>query len=739
MIHFYPETRTFNLILETSYYAFQVDEQNRLVHLGWGPRPPAADGADLITGTKTDLTFAPQAGFKQNPRRDELLAFGDISQHEVSLKVNFPSLSQPVGEHEAPHLPVRDVRLRYAGHKVVTDAQPGLAPTHGLATAHTGSRQTLRVLMDDPIQPLRAVLCYRLTPEHDIIERWVELENQGQETISIEVCSFGTLHLPNGTTELTTLAGVWAREFITQRERLQIGSRVLESRGLNTGHSANPFFLINRPGQAWEESGTVYFGLLGYSGNWRLTIEQTPTFDVRIHGGYNPFDFELRLGPQERHVTPALVCGVSDNGWGGASRRLHAFTRDRVLPHPEGETDLRPVLYNSWEATRFDLSFEGQVELARQAAAIGVELFCVDDGWFGGRRSAQAGLGDWVVSREVFPKGLGPLIAEVHKLGMKFGLWVEPEMVNPDSDLYRRHPDWVLHFPGRPRTEARHQLVLDFGRAEVVEYIYKALHRLVSQYPISFLKWDMNRYASEPGSAAGKAIWQRHVAGVYSIIDRLRQSHPGLDIQSCSGGGGRVDLGILARTDQVWPSDNTDAFDRLAIQEGYSLAYPARCMEAWVTDTPNHYTGRMSPLNLRFDVAMRGILGIGSRLNEIDDQELVEYASYISFYKRIRSIVQAGELYRLERLEEFGASVVQYVLEDGTEAVYSVAVRDHLFGSYRPAKPLRNLNLKGVYQLIDRHNSELYRASGYELMTQGIPGEAKQGAGYSRTLYLKQI
>lgn len=738
MIHFTPETNTFNLLLKTSYYAFQVDAENHLVHLGWGPRPEGTEEEILLLG-KSGYETSDVDAFEHQTRRDELVAFGEVSYHEVSLKVSFPTLPEMVSPGEAAHLPIRDVRLCYAGHEIVTTAQPGLAPTHGQPPAKADPRETLRVFLQDPVQPFRLTLCYRLTPEHDIMERWCELENEGQETLAIEVCSFATAHLPNGTNELTSVTGAWAREFTTQRERLPLGLRILESRTGQTGHAANPFFLLNRPGQAWEESSTVYFGLLAYSGNWRMTVEQLPSLDVRVHAGYNPFDFELKLAPQERHVTPALVCGVSCDGWGGASRRIHAFTRERVLPCPERESAFRPVLYNSWEATYFDLSVAGQIELARKAAAIGVELFCLDDGWFGARRNDHAGLGDWTVSREVFPEGLAPLIAEVHRLGMKFGLWVEPEMVNADSDLYRQHPDWVLHFSGRPRTEARNQLVLDFGRAEVVEHIFQALDRLLAEYPIEFFKWDMNRYAREPGSVAGKDIWRRHIEGVYGLMDRLRRNYPRLDIQSCSGGGGRIDLGILARTDQVWTSDNTDALDRIRIQEGYSLAYPARCMEAWVTHSHNHQTGRISPLSLRFDVAMRGVLGIGASLNELDEAELAEYAHYIAFYKRLRPIIQGGDLYRLQRLEEFGASVIQYVLPDGREAVYSVAVREHQLGWFRPPAPLKGLNPAAVYGVFDRHQVEVQRASGYELMTQGIRGDAGQGVGFSRTLHIKQL
>jgi alpha-galactosidase len=741
MIHYNPETNIFNLIMENSYYAFQIDGDGRAVHLGWGPRPAAAPETAVLTGSNTQLNllYWGQGELRQNPRHDELHTFGDNNQQAVSLKASFHSLPATTAPHEAPHLPIRDVRLRYHSHTITTEAQPGLSPIHGMSTRSSQPRQTLKVIMADPVHPFRVTLCYRLTPEYDMIERWCELENLGETAVTIETCSFATLHLPNGTNQLTNVAGTWSREFITQRHTIPFGRYVMETRGLNTGHASNPFFLINRPGQAWEETGTVYFGQLAYSGNWRITIEHTPTYDVRIHGGYNPFDFELTLAPGKTHKTPALVCGVSPNGWGGASRRMHAFTRHYILPAPPQKDPIRPVLYNSWEATLFNLSFESQRKLAQIAASIGVELFCVDDGWFGGRRSDAAGLGDWYVSPDVFPQGLTPLIEEVHKLGMKFGLWVEPEMVNPDSDLYRQHPDWVLHFPGRPRSEARNQLILDFGRPEVVDHIFHVLNNLLTEHDIDFIKWDMNRYATEPGSAVGKGIWQTHVKQVYHLIDRLRQKHPHVTFQSCSGGGGRVDLGMLARAEQVWPSDNTDPFDRLDIQEGFSLAYPACTMEAWVTDSPQQWTQRESRLETRFHVAMRGVLGIGVALNRLSEAELALYAKFIAFYKRIRHLVQYGDMFRLERMEEFGRSVVAFVSPDGREAVYSVVVGRHLFGAYFPARPLKRLNVDGVYRLLNHYNQEVFQATGYELMTLGVPGDAMLNVGDGRTLFIQQI
>lgn len=739
MIAFNPKTRTFNLNLKSSFYAFQVDEQGRLMHLGWGARPAGAEAQAAVAGEAVYVNYDTPASFLVQFQPYEVPTFGDVTLYEPTLKASFPELGRPLEPGEAAHLPVRDLRLRYVSHEVVTDAQPGYSAAHGRPTLNTAPRETLRVRLADPVQAFEVTACYRLTPEHDVLERWLELANTGSAPVTLDICNAACLPLPAGTTELTTVSGTWAREFTTHREQLTPGLRVIESRSLQTNHVSNPFFMLNRPGQAWEMTGLVYFGALAYSGAWRLTFEQLPTTTVRVHAGYNPADHRLELAAGERHVTPALACGVSAEGWGGASRRLHAFTRERVLPAPRPAAPWRPVLYNSWEATYFNLSEAGQIELARKAAAIGVELFCVDDGWFGARRSDAAGLGDWTVRADAFPNGLEPLVAEVHRLGMKFGLWIEPEMVNPDSDLYRAHPDWILHFPGRPRTLARNQMILDFGRPEVVEHIFGVLDELARRYAIAFFKWDMNRLATEPGSPAGQALWHKHVEGVYSIMDRLRQRHPDLDLQSCSGGGGRIDLGILARTDQVWVSDNTDALDRLRIQEGFSLAYPARTMEAWVTHEHSHITRRVTTLGVRFDVAMRGALGIGSSLNELSEAELAEYARYIAFYKRLRPIIQAGTLYRLQRLEEYDASVIEYVLPGGRAAVYSVVLRDQQIGRLRPSAPLQGLNAGAVYQVLDRDEREVHRASGYELLTLGMPVENTECPGYSRTLYIKQV
>ena len=440
------------------------------------------------------------------------------------------------------------------------------------------------------------------------------MHNKSKQAITIESAQSATWNLPEGDGyRLSYLSGRWAAETQLNHEPIHEGMKVLESRLGHTGHNMNPWFAIDE-GRADEEHGRVWFGALAWSGNWRITVEQTPYKQVRVTGGFNTFDFAWPLKPGEALETPDFYAGYSAHGFGEASRMLHNLERN------EAKGRVRPVLYNSWEATEFNVSEEGQKALADKAAKLGVELFVVDDGWFGARNRDTAGLGDWSVNKKKFPNGLKPLIDHVKSLGMDFGLWFEPEMVNRDSDLYRAHPDWVMNFPGRPRSELRNQLVLNLARDDVRDYIFGVLDKMTSENDIRYIKWDMNRIFSEPGwpevaPDQQKELWVKYVWNYYDILKRLRAKHPQLEIESCSGGGGRVDLGVLRYVDEVWPSDNTEAFDRLRIQEGFSEAYAAKFMSAWVTDVPNQ-NGRSTPLQYRFLVAMQGALGVGSNLNK---------------------------------------------------------------------------------------------------------------------------
>jgi alpha-galactosidase len=720
-ISFNAEKRLFVLQLRSSFYAMRVLTTGELVHVAWGPLPELDESVPLHFQGLEDFKDH-QFPFDAQTHRYEFPAAGDVLYHDTAIRAVFSEPPKPLEKGEAFHGTVRDLRMRYASHEITTEPEPALAPLHGLPVRIEAKRTVLAIHLKDAAYAFEITLFYRVTPEHDILERWVEVRNETLQPVKLDRLDFGCAHLPAYATKLTYAAGHYSREFVPATLELKQGTFVLEQYGLNTGHAHNPFFLIHSAGEATENAGTVWFGALAFSGNWNLRFEHQQNRQISIFGGYGLADFEIILQPGETHRTPAMILGCSREGLGGASRRSHRFVLERVLPDCR-EDEFRPVLYNSWEATYFDVSEKNQFELARLAASLGVELFCMDDGWFGTRKDDKAGLGDWYPRPEVFPNGIKPLSDEVHSLGMQFGLWVEPEMINPDSDLYRAHPEWVLHYPGRPRSESRTQLILDFGRPEVVEHIFQTLDQLVRDNGVDFFKWDMNRYVTEPGSLAGRGIWRKHVEALYSIMDRLRQQHPHLRIQSCSGGGGRIDFGILARCDQAWVSDNTDALDRTCIQDGFSLIYPARAMECWVTHEKNHQTGRISLLQHRFDVAMRGVLGIGTPLNQLSQEELAQYRRKIAFYKRIRPTVQEGDLYRLSVAADDGLSAWLFVAPDQSTAVFSISVIEHLYGAFYFPSVLRGLDSRATYRLSNELEREVGRYNGLQLMTLGLPGE----------------
>ncbi|WP_432992786.1 alpha-galactosidase [Dactylosporangium sp. CA-233914] len=540
----------------------------------------------------------------------------------------------------------------------------------------------LRLRYTEQTRPLRLTLHYRVGERHDVVERWAELRTD----VPVEVVradSAAWCLPPREGTRLSTLHGRWGADSRLERTALPDGTLRLGSRRTTTSPMHNPWFAVD-DGAATETHGEVWSAALAWSGTWRADVQRLPNGRVVANLGAGHESPVARLRAGTTYEAPKS-CGLwTDGGFGAASRAWHDYVRGAVLPHGE---ELRPVLYNSWEATGFRLDEANQMALAERAAALGCELFVMDDGWFGNRVSDNAGLGDWQPNTDRFPDGLGPLVKRVHELGMRFGIWVEPEMVNPDSDLYRAHPDWVYHSPGYPRDELRNQLVLDVGRPEVAAWMHGWLDRLLSEYDIAFVKWDMNRPVTDPGPY-GDLLWSsRHALNLYAVLDRLRHDHPHVRFESCASGGGRVDLGILARTDQVWPSDNTDASDRLHIQEGFSQLYPSRAMTAWVTDAPNFLTGNRLPLRFRFHVAMAGVLGIGGDLPRWTLEDQTEAAALIAQYKRIRPIVQQGSLHRLRSPRTSPAPALAYLSADGTEAAVFQFLDGHRYGE--PAPPAR--------------------------------------------------
>ncbi|WP_461030509.1 alpha-galactosidase, partial [Streptomyces sparsus] len=410
----------------------------------------------------------------------------------------------------------------------------------------------------------------------------------------------------------------------------------------------------------------------------------------------------------------------------------HRWLRDHVLPGPE---ETRPVLYNSWEATGFEVTEDNQRALADRAAALGAELFVVDDGWFGRRDDDRAGLGDWTPHPRRFPDGLRPLADHVHSLGMRFGLWVEPEMFNPESDLYRTHPHWSAHAPGPAPTPRRNQLMLDYTRDDVVDWATEVLSATVRENAVDFLKWDFNRSVTEGGGAPGadRSLYVRHAEGFHEVLDRLRSRFPALRVESCAGGGGRIDAAVLRRTDQVWPSDNTDPVDRLAIQDGFTQLWPAAVMSSWVTDSPNALTGRRTPLRFRFHVAMAGVLGLGGDLLTWSPEQLAEAADLVAAYKQVRHLVQHGDLYRLRRPAAGRSDAVAYVRADGNEAVVLVRRPD---AGFHPAEPpLRVPGLRADTWFTAEGTG--LRRSGAALAAHGLPVELPPGEYASALVWLR--
>jgi alpha-galactosidase len=672
-------------------YAFGVNERDELQSIYWGPK--VAHDSDI-----TQVHSRPEVAsfdLSTTTTPQEYPGWGAGLYTEPALKATYADGN-------------REVVLHYVGQHISDD--------------------TLEVDLKDIASALEVQLYYRVYPSSGILQRWSRILNKTSQAVTLESAQSASWTLPLGEGyQWHYLTGHWGGEWQYHSQPIQTGLQVIESRRGSTSHQANPWFAIDRPQETTEENGPVWFGALGWSGSWRISVEESAMQQVRVVGGFNPFDFGYRLAPGETLETPPFYGGFTSRGMGAASRILHKFERESILPGGDNAR-LRPVLYNSWEATEFNVSEAGQIALAEKAAKLGVERFVIDDGWFGQRKNDRAGLGDWYVNPEKFPHGLKPVIDRVHALGMDFGIWVEPEMVNPDSDLYRKHPDWAMNFPGRPRTEGRNQLLLNLAREDVKQYVFQWLDQLVTNNDISFLKWDYNRNWTDPGWDSvpveeQKKIWVTYVENLYDIMDRLRAKHPKLEIESCSGGGGRVDLGILRRTDEVWPSDNTDALDRLSLQDGFTRAYTPGIMMAWVTDVPNFLDKRVIPLKFRFLVAMTGSLGIGGNLNKWSPEEMQEAAKLVEYYKSIRSTVQRGEEYRLIGPEQSEESAREFVSQDGSQAVLFAFLHSEQFGTHFPVVRLRGLDANATYEIhpMDpQKDIELQRMSGAYLMGDGI-------------------
>ena len=627
---------------------------------------------------------------------------GQVQQTYFGPKAQLPlNLKNISGANEIPvrgGFPTKTPLLEVVFSDRVRDAELTFVTADIL---NIEGRTTLKIVQKDKFYPLEVTSFIRVLPEFGIIEKWVSVTNTGKKgDITIENLQSASLNLPADLYVLTHMAGEWGHEFQLRNTELTEGIKTLQARDFKSFTNPN-WFMVRPKNETEEVSGSAWFGTLEYSGNWRMDFDQSYNGRLQIIGGINFWDTDWKLQPGTTFETPKFVFGYTQDGSEGAAQNLSAYIRKTVLPEPWREKT-RPVLYNSWYATTFNVNEEHQLALARIAKDIGVELFVIDDGWFKGRNDDHAALGDWTVDKKKFPNGLSPMIQKINDMGMDFGIWVEPEMVNPNSDLYRAHPDWVFYFPNRTRNEGRHQLMLNLAREDVYEYLLKSMSALLSENNIKFIKWDHNRTLSEPGWPDGPVAKQREVRiryinNLYRLIDTLRSRFPDVMFEDCSSGGGRIDLGMLSRMDQAWTSDNTDPIDRLFIQYGYLSAFPANTMVSWITHEDWHK--QKISLEYKFDVAMSGVLGIGYDITKWTDTDKKIAKEKIAKYKEIRSLVQTGTLHRLVSPFSNNKCALEYVSANGSSAVvFCYNMAEYLAGSIPVTRQSGMLKLRGLDQ-----------------------------------------
>ncbi|WP_333754635.1 alpha-galactosidase [Streptomyces sp. IBSBF 3352] len=576
----------------------------------------------------------------------------------------------------------------FTGAELVAAALDGERGSWWEFTGAEESEGALRLAFTDDVLGLRTVLCYETVPGTDVILRWTE--HTATRELRLERLDSAAVNVPvTAGARLTYLTGQWSQEFQRTQLHLTRGTFTMGSTQGVPGHAYAPWLAVQdgTPGD-----GPAYGVALEWAGNWHITAEAEPGGAIRVRAGRVPHEGAVVLTPGTTLTTPRLACAFSADGLDGLSRVWHRYERrlagDR-LHRP------RKVLYNSWEATGFDVDAAGQLELAKVAADIGAELFVVDDGWFTGRADDTGGLGDWHPDPAAFPHGFDRFVEDVRGLGLDFGLWVEPEAVSPGSRLHTEHPDWVYRVEGRPARLVRNQLLLDLGRPDVQDFVIGTLDRLLGTYAVDYLKWDMNRPPTERGRPGAGAVDldAEHVAGYQRVLDHLRTAHPHVTVEGCAGGGGRVDHLTLARTDVVWPSDNTAPLDRLSIQYGFLHAHAPHVMSSWVTDAPGVFDPRPRSLAFRFVNAMCGVLGIGADLRAWSPEERAEAARWIARYKEVRDVVHHGEARLLGSPDE-PACGVQY--DAGERTVVAALSTGRLDGApLVPGRPAR-LRLRGL-------------------------------------------
>lgn len=725
MIRFDEKNKIFLLDTENTTYAIAIVDDRYVEHLWYGAKIEGENLRYLLREDEGPLT--------PSQKKRETGAFLDCAPME------YPETG--MGDYRESALCVRSMaghrasELWYEGYEIVQGkpALDGLPATWGSES----DCSTLKIYCRDALLGMKVTLLYSVFAGSDALTRSVIVENEGKEPFYLEKVLSACIDMDDRDFEMITLPGSWARERHIQRRPLAYGRQNAASFKGNSSHQEHPFLALVTP-ETTQSTGEVYAMNFVYSGNFVAQAEKSQFDSVRMTMGIHPEGFTWKLEPGEKFTAPEVVMVYSSEGLGKMTRTFHDLYREHLIRSPYLHQK-RPILINNWEATYFDFDEKKLLEIAKEASELGIEMLVMDDGWFGRRSNDDSSLGDWFVNEEKLKGGLHELVENVKKLGMKFGIWVEPEMISPESELYQKHPDWAIQIPGRDITQSRAQYVLDLSREEVADAVYDMIANVLRSADISYVKWDMNRQIATIGSSALPADRQgelshRYILGVYRMQERLVTDFPDLLLENCAGGGGRFDPGMLYYSPQIWCSDDTDAVERLAIQEGTALIYPVSTIGAHVSVCPNHIVGRTTPFETRGDVALLGTFGYELDITKLTEEEKEQVKCQVEKYHKYNDLIREGDYYRLASAEENGYYDSWIIVEkDQSRAlVFYVQVRARANAKSRFVR-LAGLDEKKRYAVY----GTVY--AGSTLMQAGVRIPAESGDFKSRLIEITEI
>ena len=707
---------TFHLQGRNISYIMAVDSFGNLIHIHYGRKLHDKDY------DKTNTKYVNWAAYDENNitlenTQQEYPSYGhtDLRNPAYTVKnVDGNSISQ----------------LKYKDYTIKENYIPEI---EGMPSLFIGNKsaQTLEITLEDKISGVEVVLSYSVFDDYDVILRNTRIHNISDSTIEIDSAYSANLDIAKGNYDLIYFSGGWGREREFCRSEIQQGAKIdiSNARG-GSGHTLNPFIMVSEH-NADEDKGNVYGFSLIYSGNHSSMIECDQYGNIRVQQGINPFMFKWTLEKGESFVTPQCVMCYSENGIGGLSRELNDVYRTNLCRSKWADKD-RPILINNWEATYFDFDEDKLLSIAKRAKEAGVELFVLDDGWFGTRNDDFSGLGDWTVNYDKLPSGIDGLAKKINDIGLKFGLWFEPEMVNPDSDLYRAHPDWAISVPNRISSLSRNQLILDLSRDDVCDYIITAVSDVLKSANIEYVKWDMNRPMTD---MPYEGYNHKYTLGFYKIMDAITGAFPNILFEGCSGGGGRFDAGVLAYMPQIWTSDNSDAAARLKIQYATSMGYPVSAISAHVTAVPNHQNGRITSLKMRADTAYAGVFGYELDITKMSDTELAEIKKQVETDKKLRTLMRTGDFYRILSPYETNYCSWEMVSKDKKEVFFYSAKIFSVANSHDIRIKLKGIDAEAKY--MDTVTGEVY--GGDELMYYGVEPKYDMHDFASYTMMLNRV